>query len=628
MKKITQWISALVLTIAISFNGFSQTNISDQLQPVELSNVKLAGILGQRFANNLETRAKNRSDMEIYLSYYEQPVDSTRWFSGEHIGKWLITACNSWKYSKDPELKQLIDECVNRLLKCQLPNGYLGSQRAGFRFYEVDWNQTCNGKKQDWNFDTWNHNLTMMGLLTHYETFNDQRSLQAVKKIAQLYMNTFAGESNRPNSTVYQNEDGKVDLAATNSYGMLGSGATCAIYPFAWLYRLNGDIQYLNFCRYIESLYFTLIGPRFVLTNDPNNRQSYLRKPCEDFLNFMGYIDLYKTSGSDTMLITSQNMFNQFAETNQITKNLGLSLDYLCDLCPFAIFSLKMLELTGDPQYANILEPVIYNSLNAHDDGHSCGVANNASFNGNNTYRSFKKDGSGFCCYSMTAMAISYYPELFYMKSEGGKGLAVNFYESSTLTTNIAGTNINLKQETLYPLDGKVNLSVDPEKSLRFSLALRIPQFCDGATVRVNGKPIDQKIVIGQYVRILREWKKGDKVEMEINTPAKLVNYGMLTLVPKNLMRAKLTKDPDSRAIQKGPLALVVDKTFNTNAEDFTLKLNKGMLDLTLVKNEESLSGYVFKAATTNAEKPVLLMPFADAGKKDYKYMIWFDTDK
>jgi len=630
MKVKYQLAGTFLLTFALNLNCFSQTNISDQLQPVELSNVKLAGILGQRFENNLTTRVKNKSDLEIYLSYYEHPVDSFRWFSGEHVGKWLISACNSWKYSRDPELKQLIDECMDRWLKCQLENGYLGSQKVGYRFYDLDWNKISSTKKQEWNFDTWNHSLTMMGLLTHYETFQDKRSLVAAKKIAHLYMETFGGHSNRPNTTVFRDENGKVDLAMSVQTQVSGSGATCIIYPFAWLYRLEGNKEYLEFCDYIKSLYYEFGGPKYFLTDDPENRQSFLSKGCFDFLNFLGFIDLYKKTGSNIMLVSGQNMFHQFTEVNKITKDLGVGLNYLCDICPPVIFGLRMLELTGDPYYANILEPMVYNSINAFDEGSSCGVANFASFDGNNTYRCMAKGMSGFCCYSMTAMMISYYPELFYMKSKDGNGIVVNFYESSSLTTTIKGTNISLKQETLYPLDGTIQISVDPDKRDSFNLVLRVPLFCDNAEIKVNGKDIKQKIVIGQYVTISREWGKGDKIDMNLVMPAKLKNYKMQTLKPNFLekMKEKIAKEPGARAIQKGPLALVYDANFNPNSTSLILKTENDQIDLKMKKNEDALSGYVFVAQTTDPKKPIVLLPYGDAGKKDNTYKVWFNTEK
>ncbi len=611
-----------IIAICWLLNLKSQS-LKNELVPVQ-GQLELNGILGARFDNNLETRVKNMTDLEEFLSYYEHPIDTFRWFSGEHIGKWLVAACNSYKYKPDNKLKELIDRCIYRLQKQQLDNGYLGSYKPGYRFFELNWNQIDHIKKQTWHFDTWNHNLLMIGLLTHHEVFNDRKSLEMAKKIAELYMDIFGGDSNKPNGTFYQSDDGKVDILASNPATMFSSGATCAIYPFAWLYELEGNDDYLAFCNYIKSRYYSVIGPRFLLTNDPNNRQNYHRKPCEDFLNFLGFINLYRTTLSDTMLVSASNNFHQFVEFNRVEENQGLGLDYLCDICPFAIFCIKMFELTGDIKYMNIVESVIYNSINAHDAGASCAVAGNVSFFGSNGFKCMAHGSHSFCCYTMNSMMISYFPQIFYWTSQDQKSLVVNFYEDSHVNTKINNINVDIYQKTLYPLNGNIQLAVDPREPVDFMLKLRVPSFSEAYSLKINSKLIKDPQISEGFIIIQRNWRKGDQLEVEFKMDAKGVDYGMITLVPKNLRRLKGSKETQSLSVQKGPITWVFDPNYNRELTDFSFK-REDLQNGKLTPNPNVLSGYQYEV---ESDKGLInLIPFADAGKAGGTFDVWLPVE-
>jgi DUF1680 family protein len=93
------------------------------------------------------------------------------------------------------------------------------------------------------------------------------------------------------------------------------------------------------------------------------------------------------------------------------------------------------------------------------------------------------------CCYSMLAVGISYVPNWAYFTTS--KGIIVNLYESSTASIRVAGQSVKIRQTTEYPLDGTVKLSVEPEKTAVFDLLLRIPKWCRGASVSVNGSAVE-----------------------------------------------------------------------------------------------------------------------------------------
>ncbi len=78
-----------------------------------------------------------------------------------------------------------------------------------------------------------------------------------------------------------------------------------------------------------------------------------------------------------------------------------------------------------------------------------------------------------------------------YMYGEADNEIAVHLYCDSAADLKVAGQSIKLRQTTIYPLDGKIRLTVEPEAPVEFTLALRIPAWSPKATIRVNGQQVE-----------------------------------------------------------------------------------------------------------------------------------------
>jgi DUF1680 family protein len=122
--------------------------------------------------------------------------------------------------------------------------------------------------------------------------------------------------------------------------------------------------------------------------------------------------------------------------------------------------------------------------------------------------------------------------------------------------------------ETNYPWEGKVKLMIDPVKSSKFSLYLRVPGWAQGQTstndlydladfgsaviyLKVNGKDEALRIENG-YLIINREWKKGDTVMYELPMPTNKV-----------IAREELKQDKNRIAIQRGPVVYCIEGSDN-----------------------------------------------------------------
>jgi len=96
-------------------------------------------------------------------------------------------------------------------------------------------------------------------------------------------------------------------------------------------------------------------------------------------------------------------------------------------------------------------------------------------------------------------------------------GFAAIAYGPSTVTV----PGITIDEQTDYPFRDTISLTVKPAKPTSFPLVLRIPAWATSATVTVNGQP-STGIKAGEFYRLDREWKTGDRVElrfpMEVRT--------------------------------------------------------------------------------------------------------------
>jgi hypothetical protein len=91
-----------------------------------------------------------------------------------------------------------------------------------------------------------------------------------------------------------------------------------------------------------------------------------------------------------------------------------------------------------------------------------------------------------YCCPCNYRRIVAELPGMVYYRTPGG--VAVNLYAASQAKLEIAGTSVELRQETDYPNSGTVTLHVNPQRPVEFGLRLRIPQWAQNASLRINGR--------------------------------------------------------------------------------------------------------------------------------------------
>lgn len=124
---------------------------------------------------------------------------------------------------------------------------------------------------------------------------------------------------------------------------------------------------------------------------------------------------------------------------------------------------------------------------------------------------------SGYpCCTVNMHLGFPMLAEHLWLKTPGGRGLVAAVYAPSTLTTSLPnGTAVTVREETNYPFSDEITFVMQPAKAASFPLHLRIPGWCSGAEVRVNGKTAGTPKA-GTFFNLTRTWKPGDRVTLRL----------------------------------------------------------------------------------------------------------------
>lgn len=192
------------------------------------------------------------------------------------------------------------------------------------------------------------------------------------------------------------------------------------------------------------------------------------------------------------------------------------------------------------------------------------------------------------------------------------EGIYCNLYGANTLTIHWKDKGeIVLTQETDYPWDGNVRVRLNklPRKAGAFSLFFRIPEWCEKATLTVNGEPVQIAAKANTYAEVNRIWKKGDMAELTMDMPVRLLEAHPLAEEIRNQV-----------VVKRGPLVYCLESMDIANGEKIDNILIPSDIQLTPRKITIEGSPIVAlegKARLTSEEswEGVLYRPVARAGK-------------
>ena len=195
-----------------------------------------------------------------------------------------------------------------------------------------------------------------------------------------------------------------------------------------------------------------------------------------------------------------------------------------------AMWNRRMLGLSGDARYADVVERVLYNAaLSAiGTDGKGffyCNPLERTDQTSDLSHHHTSERWSihrCFCCPPQVVRTLGKVHQWAYGLSDDA--VWVNLYGGSALETDLAGGRLRLEQTTDYPWDGHVRLTMHEAPARKVAVRLRIPGWAEGATLKVNGREASQaEAAPGAYVSLRRTWRSGDTVDLRLPMPVRLM---------------------------------------------------------------------------------------------------------
>ena len=274
-----------------------------------------------------------------------------------------------------------------------------------------------------------------------------------------------------------------------------------------------------------------------------------------------------------------------------------------------SMFSYRMLGLHGESKYADVIELVLFNSaLSGISVGGKDYFYSNPlrMIDGSRDYAQHNTELPErqpylecFCCPPNLVRTIAQLSGWAYSLSKNG--VAVNLYGGNKLNTHLLdGTALQLTQETQYPWNGAVKITIDECKNTPFDIQLRIPDWALGSKILVNGKDANAKIYTGKFAILEREWRKGDVISLSMPLNVKLVEGN-----------SRIEEVRNQVAVKRGPVVYCL--------ESIDLPKNTSILDAYLPADDKLEARYRpdFLGGVSTIETEVMLR--RDKGEGMYR---------
>lgn len=549
----------------LSCGGDSATSVqtTDKEIPLPPNSIQLTGHLEGYIQNSIANWNKGRLPYDEFVNFFRTHA-APQFALGEMWGKAVRSGSMFYRYTKDPELKTILDNTVQDLLSTQNENGSISctpvDQQPGSE-----------------NGDLWERKYVMLGLEEYYQWVNpDSTVLNALKKHADCIIDQVG---HAPKKEI-------VDLgwSATNiGYEPCHIESSTLLEPFMRLYNWTGEQRYLDFARYIVesggTKHFDLIQQAYDNT-DPYLMSGHYPKAYEMMSMFEGVVEYYRVTGDERCRQAFMNLFNNIRKREiTIIGNAGADQPYhpnvageawgntayeqtnpnitrMMETCvgvTWMKFCSQIMRLTGDPAPADEIEKYVYNGLLGAMKPTGDGFSYVNLLNGNKVVNY----GWGWhfddfyvtCCNLNGPMGLAYIPYVAVMTSE--EGPIVNLYNAGEVNMNTRTQPLQLTIDTDFPLTGHVVINVNPEKAENFTMKLRIPSWSQNTALSVNGEKV--KATPGTYAELNRKWNPGDRIEIDFDMTCRVIN------APLGSNRA----GDNFQAVVRGPIVLARDENID-----------------------------------------------------------------
>lgn len=457
------------------------------------------------------------------ILYPEVMSEKNGWLGGDghawERGPYWIDGLVPLAYIMDNDtLKAKAQKWIEWALASQQEDGFFGPYKGS-----RDLNDPSQFDVKDATRDWWPRMVMLKVFMQYYSATGDQRIIDVMTKYFKYQLNTLPEKP----------------ITYYDAYwaGARGGENLMAVY---WLYNITGDSFLLDLAEIIHKQTFdwTNFLPDYkkmstIFSLHTVNLAQGIKEPVIYYQQAKDqkYIESVE-KGFDNIRHFLGWPTGLYAGDEHLHTNVPTQGSELCTAVEMMYSLEKMIEITGKSNWGDLLERIAFNALptqttDAFDARQYYQQCNQIEIS--RKVRNFQTNYAGTdqlfglltgypCC---TANLHQGWPKftqhLWYATAD--KGLAAIVYSPCKVETYVGTDNVlvGIEEDTFYPFDEnilmKIHLNDERFKEYRFSLHLRIPEWCRTATIELNGEKLSDYSG-GQIIELDRKWKDGDKLQL------------------------------------------------------------------------------------------------------------------
>ncbi len=558
------------------------------IRPVPFTEVTLADAF---WAPRLETNRTVSIPYALRMNEETGRVDNfrkaARLLTGPHRGrrfndsdvyKSMEAAAYALRLRPDPALEKTLDDLIALIAQAQEPDGYLFTTRTNDPAHPAP-----GSGPERWSNLRVSHELYNVGhmyeaAVAHFQATGKRTFLAIAEKNAALLLRTFGtGPGQRRGFPGHQ----EIEIGLAKLYRATGHRAYLDLAKFF----LDERGQYFGGERHAPDDPFAVYDSDEYLQNHKPvlEQDAAVGHAVRAMYMYSGMADVAALGGHPEYAAAIDRLWLDVAGRKQyLTGGVGArsgseafgdayelpnaeAYTETCAAIGNALWNYRLFLLHGESQYMDVFERVLYN-----------GLLSGVSLTGDRFFYQNPLESSGgyarspwfevACCPPNMTRFLPSLPGYVYATKDDV--VFVNLFIAGSGSIDLGGRKVAITQETRYPWDEEIALTVSPAKAGTFELAVRIPGWARGEAMptdlyrfldatdetpalKVNGESVKLDIRDG-YARIRRDWTSGDTVELFLPMPVRRVvaNEG----VPEDRGRV---------ALQRGPLVYAVEGVDN-----------------------------------------------------------------
>ena len=544
-----------------------------KLKPVPVRAVEIQeGFWSKRRATNVEASIPSMHDelinhgrMDNFLRLEGKSTAPQKGpvYSDSDVYKWAEAVGFVLQSGDMPELRAKTESMIRDVVAAQEPTGYLNT------YYQDDHKPL----RMQYDVQTTGHELydighLLQGAIALYRANGDRTLLDAGIRFVDGYLLPNFGPGASQKGIVAGHPE--IEMALIE------------------LYRTTGERKYLDLAGYIlhgdpriplrpQQIVYMYCGIPFTSRTRLEGHAVRAMYAC------CGATDYYLETGDQAYWKTLNKLWDDLNQHQlYVTGGVGAretgeafgdpyelpnarAYGESCAAIGMMMWNWRMLAATGDAKFTDVIERALYNGINSGMslDGRTYCYRNPLAFDpqGDSSDR-HAPDGKirnpwydTTCCPPNLERTFASLPGYFYSTSDDG--VYVHLYDNSTMDWPMKdGSGLKIQQQTKYPWDGTVKITVSPIETREFALHVRIPGWSSKNSVKVNGVSV-RDVKAGSYLPIKRRWAAGDTVELSFDMSTRLLKAN-----------PAVTEDRGRVAFQRGPVVFCMEGLDEANKQN------------------------------------------------------------